>query len=380
MLRRWFIILLLMLVALLVALRSVYHQDGQFPDRSAVPLLPSTELQRVADLPAPPGNLAVSDGGRLFFTFHPEADPEINVAEWRDGQVQAFPDRSWQPGGSRENAFNQVLSLRLHGTTLWLLDTGKHALNRVRLLAFDIRDGQLLHEYHFPREVFPLGAHANDFRISPDGRYFYITDASILARSPALVVYDRQQNDSWRLLHNSATVQAGPYQPVVQGREMTLFGVFTINPGVDGIALDANGEWLYFAAVSADQVYRIATADLHDRQLPYATLESRVEALGAKPMTDGMALDASGNLYFTDLEHSAIVRRTPEGQLQTLLRSADLRWPDGFSLAADGYLYVSCSALHQVIAEPADAIEAAGPFQIYRFHLGRAEQTLANQL
>ncbi|PHS63134.1 MAG: hypothetical protein COB09_12960 [Thalassobium sp.] len=375
MLSRWMTVMLLFVVAVLLSVRLVYVESASFPDRSAAPLLPSTELEKMVSLPLPPGNLAVTDDQRIFFTFHPEASPDINVAVWANDEVRAFPAPEWQPGGSAEHALNEVLSLRLHNNELWLLDNGRHALNSVRLLAFDINSRELLHSYRFPRDVFPLGAHANDFRISADGRYFFITDASLLARTPALVVYDRAEGISRRVLHNDASVRAGAFEPVVQGQAMTLFGLFTVNPGVDGIALDDAGEWLYFAAVAADQVYRIRVADLLNADLPYATLSARVEALGPKTMTDGMALDAAGNLYFSDLEHSAIVRRTPAGELQTLLRSVDLRWPDGFSRQGD-YLYLTCSALHQVIGHSREDILAAGPYPIYRFSLSKAESYL----
>ena len=39
--------------------------------------------------------------------------------------------------------------------------------------------------------------------------------------------------------------------PVVQGVRMELFGLFTVRPGVDSIALDDAGEWLYFAPVTS---------------------------------------------------------------------------------------------------------------------------------
>lgn len=375
MLNRWMTVMLLFVVAVLLSVRLVYVESASFPDRSAAPLLPSTELEKMVSLSLPPGNLAVTDDQRIFFTFHPEASPDINVAVWANDEVRAFPAPEWQPGGSAEHALNEVLSLRLHNNELWLLDNGRHALNSVRLLAFDINSRELLHSYRFPRDVFPLGAHANDFRISADGRYFFITDASLLARTPALVVYDRAEGISRRVLHNDVSVRAGAFEPVVQGQAMTLFGLFTVNPGVDGIALDDAGEWLYFASVAADQVYRIRVADLLNADLPYATLSARVEALGPKTMTDGMALDAAGNLYFSDLEHSAIVRRTPAGELQTLLRSVDLRWPDGFSRQGD-YLYLTCSALHQVIGHSREDILAAGPYPIYRFSLSKAESYL----
>lgn len=380
MLGRWLVIILVLLGAGFAAMRWAYVETAAFPDRSSAPLLPSTELEKVATLDLPPGNIAVSDSGRIFFTFHPEAGPEINVAELRDGKPVPFPNAAWQPGGAAEKALKEVLSLRLYKDELWLLDNGRHGLSTVRLLGFDTRTGELIHEYKFPRDVFPLGSHANDFQISPDGRYFYITDASLIARTPALVVFDRPADKSWRLLQGSASVAAGAFEPVVQGRGMTILGAFTVNPGVDGIALDQQGEWLYFAGVSADQLYRVRTADLHDHSMPFATLDSRVQALGEKTMTDGMAVDADNNVYLTDLEHSAVVRRTPQGELQTLLRSAELRWPDGFSLAADGYLYLTCSSLHQVIGVPREEMMSKAPFHIYRFSLERANQILSGSL
>jgi len=372
MIRLWMTFLLITAALLALAMRVIYTESAHFPDRATTPLLASTAMDLVAELPSPPGNIAVAADDDFFFTFHPEAGPEINVAHWQQGKYEPFPSLEWQPGGDEEDALHEVLSLRLHEQELWLLDNGGHGLSAVRLLAFDINTGGLLHQYKFPRAVFPLGSHANDFRISNDGRYFFITDASLLARTPALVVYDRQNDSSRRLLQGDPSVQAGPYEPVVQGQEMTLFGLFTVNPGVDGIALDKANEWLYFAAVSADQLYRVKVADLLDKKLPFATLSSRVEAVGVKTMTDGMAIDGQGNIYFSDAEHSAIVRRTPQGELQTLLLSVDIRWPDGFSLFQN-QLYFTCSALHQVLGQSKDSVSAAAPFQIYRLDLSKTE-------
>jgi sugar lactone lactonase YvrE len=371
----WLSVGALAVCALLIAMRMVYVESASFPDRSGMPLLASTALERVADLPDPPGNIAVFNDDTFFFTFHPEASPAINLARWHQGRVTAFPDIEWQPGGDHKDALNEVLSVRLHGNELWVLDNGRHGFSSVRLLAFNAESGEFLQQYRFPRRVFPLGSHANDFRISADGRYFFITDASLFSRTPALVVYDQQSGSSRRILEGHRSVAAGAFQPVVQGRAMTLFGLFTINPGVDGIALDSQNQWLYFASVSADQMYRLAVADAVNPQLSAAELAGRTEALGEKTMTDGIAIDRQGNLYLSDLENSAIVRRTPDGELQTLLRSADLRWPDGFSLHGD-YLYVTCSALHQVLGRHQDDIRAAGPFQIYRINLAAARLAL----
>ena len=66
---------------------------------------------------------------------------------------------------------------------------------------------------------------------------------------------------------------------MVQGTRMEFFGLFTVRPGVDSIALDDAGEWLYFAPVTNTHLYRVRTADLHDPRLSWRELESPRRAL-----------------------------------------------------------------------------------------------------
>lgn len=358
----------LVIVVALGLMRHSYVESEAFPDRSSMPLLASTEMELVADLPLPPGNIAVAEHGEVFFTFHPEARPAINIAKLVDGQAQAFPSMAWQPGGAEPMAFNEVLSIRIDNQQrLWALDNGKHGLDRVRLLAFDINSGELLQSFTFSREAFSLGSHANDFQISNDGRFIIISDASLFAKQPALIVFDVENESARRLLDQHESVLAGHFEPIVQGRKMTLYGLFTVNPGVDGLVLDQNNEFLYYAAVSADQLYRVPFAALIDKNLPASQLAMQVEAVGEKTMTDGMVMDAEGNVYLSDLENSAIVRRNTDGTLDTLLKSIDIRWPDGFSNGPNDTLYFTCSSLHQVIGMSDDDIAKQGPYQIYRF-------------
>lgn len=367
--------LLAVFVLALVLIRQEYVESENFPNRTGMPLLASTEMELVANLPRPPGNIAVADSGEVFFTFHPEASPSINVAKLVDGSAQAFPSMAWQPGGSEPHAFNEVLSVRIDKMKqLWVLDNGKHALDKVRLLAFDIETGEMTKRFTFSREEFALGAHANDFQISNDGHFIIISDASILGRSPAIIVYDIENESARRVLELDASVIAGEFEPVVQGRRMTLLGLFTVNPGVDGLVLDAENEYLYYASISADQLYRIPYDVLIDRDQTAAQLSAAVETVAKKTMTDGMAMDTQGNIYLSDLEHSAIVRMLPSGELQTLLKSASIRWPDGFSWGPEGYLYFTCSSLHQVIGRKEGDIKKNAPYQIYRFIPPKVEE------
>ena len=70
---------------------------------------------------------------------------------------------------------------------------------------------------------------------------------------------------------------------------------------------DKRGEWLYYAAVTADRMYRVRTADLNDGALTAEQLAARVEPFADKTMSDGLTMDLEDNIYITDMEHSAIL-------------------------------------------------------------------------
>lgn len=362
---RYAFVLVIALVALVLAgVRARYGGGGAFPDRSGTPALAPDALERVADLPYPPGNIAVSATGRVFATFHPEGGAPLSVFELVDGEPVAYP-----PGGlPADLSYQTPLSLRVDAKNrLWVLDHGRYGFGAPRLLAFDLATGALVHRHDFPGKIALLGSMLNDFQVAPDGRFIYIADASLFALIPAIIVYDVANQTSRRLLEGHESVLAEDYVPVVQGVRMELYGLFSVRPGVDSIALDGAGEWLYFAPVTNTHLYRVRTADLRDTDLSWRELESRVERFAEKTMSDGIAIDAAGTVYLSDLEHSAVVALGQDRQLRTLLKDERLRWPDGFSFGPDGALYVTCSALHQVIAKSAAEIAAHAPYQVFRF-------------
>lgn len=357
-------------IALLVRLRYGGGQTG-FPDRTFSPVFDGNVLETAANLMVPPGNLAVSEDGRLFFSFHPEARPDIRVAEWKSGKAVPYPNQAYQGPGKQDVYFDTVLSVRIDSKNrLWTLDLANHGIGQPRLLAFDLSSDSLVHQFDFPKEYAGLGSHLNDFQIDPAAETIYIAEASIFAKTPAILVYDIPARTCRRLLENHPSVVPDPYIPVVQGRVMQIFNIFAVRPGVDSIALDKSGQWLYFAPVTSHYMYRIRTRDLKDADLSSQALSRRVEKFAEKTMSDGLTMDVNGNIYITDPENSAIVRLTPQGDLETLVKDDRLRWPDGLGFGPDGWLYITCSALHQVIGRTPGHMKSHAPYQIYRFKPG----------
>lgn len=364
---RWTALVLLAAVLLvLLALRLRYGGGEPYPDLSTEPLLPASALEVVAELDRPPGNLAVSADGRLFFDIHPESRPEPPaVLEWADGEAKPFPDAELQKN------FTTVLGMVIDEQgRLWTLDTGFYGFDAVRLLAF-APSGGVVYDHVFEPDVAPRGSFLNDLQVSRDGGTVFIADVSFFRQQPALVVHNLLTGTSRRVLERHPSVTAQDWIIDTPLRRMTFFGgLIALKPGVDGIALSADGEWLVYGAMTHDGLFRVPVAALENVALSPAELAARVERIGTKPLSDGLSMDVEGNVYITDVEHQGIARMHPDGSLETLIRDPRVRWADGLSYGPDGWLYFTDSAIPDLMLRSRDHIEASAPYHIFRFRPG----------
>jgi sugar lactone lactonase YvrE len=143
-----------------------------------------------------------------------------------------------------------------------------------------------------------------------------------------------------------------------------------LKPGVDGIAIDRDDRWVYYGAMAHDTMYRVEVDDLLDASLSEGALGARIEAVGAKPLNDGLSTDVEGNVLITDVEHGAVIRMSPEGELTSLVESLRIRWADALSYGPDGWLYVADSAIPDQMLRSKDHIEQQAPYHIFRFKPG----------
>src|SRR5206468_3526420 len=118
-------------------------------DRTTAPALPASVLEVVADLDYPPGNIAVSPTGRVFFTLHPSGDPPIKLVELVGGKPVPYPDEA-----SQQTRFDSPLAVRIDRQgRLWTLDFARYGRGQPRLLAFDLASNTVVHQYDFPSSV-----------------------------------------------------------------------------------------------------------------------------------------------------------------------------------------------------------------------------------
>ncbi len=149
-----------------------------------------------------------------------------------------------------------------------------------------------------------------------------------------------------------------------------VFGLVSLRIGIDGVAVARDGTWLAWGAMTHDTLYRAATSDLRDATLSPEALAIRVEAVGRKPLNDGLSTDRDGNVLITDVEHGAVLRMSPDGVLETLIKSPRIRWADALSFGPGGWLYVADSAIPDQMLRSRRHMRAAAPYFVYRFHPG----------
>ena len=107
------------------------------------------------------------------------------------------------------------------------------------------------------------------------------------------------------------------FPPLVEGRpllektegEPTKQGA---GMGCDGIAISADGSRLFYCPLGSRTRYSVETDELVDRSFAAEMTANVVEEGDKGGAGDGTESDAAGNLYATNYEHNAVLRRRPD--------------------------------------------------------------------
>jgi sugar lactone lactonase YvrE len=314
----------------------------------------SHSLESVATFDHQVTGVTVSETGRIFVCFPRwTEDAPVSVAELVDGTPRPYPDEEWNRWRnakkneiSPEDHWVCVQSVVADGRgSLWVLDPAAPGQDRVvpggpKLVQVDLGKDEVVRMIAFGEDVAPQGSYLNDVRISPDGRWAYITESGAQG---AIVVVDLEHGSARRVLDGHPSTQVEKDVVVtVDGKPLRRTDGRGVEFSADGIALSRDGRHLYWQALTGKTLYRIETAALIDESPSDDALGERVERVGENGVSDGLWIDEDGRMYISALEEDAIKVRE-DGDVRTLLTDKRLRWPDTFSEGPDGAIYVTAS-------------------------------------
>ena len=338
---------------------------------------------------AMPTGVTVSHQGRIFINFPKWGDNvQFTVGEICNKEIIAYPDEKINQADPKDPAaaLVSVQSVVVDpADRLWILDTGSPlfqppSYGGPKLVCIDLKTNHIIKKILFPPDVALSTTYLNDvrfdLRIGKEGIAF-ITDSSQNGPN-GIIVVDLFSKESWRRLHDHNSTKAEDLQtflPIVEGRPFLKSqpdGSVTqaAAMGSDGIAINADGSRLYYCALASRKLYSVSTNVLVDRTAKDQEVTATVIDEGDKGgASDGLELDAAGNIYATNYEHNAILRRSLEGEWKTIVHDPRLLWPDTLSLATNGYLYVTANQLHRQGRFHNGQDLRRKPYALFRIHV-----------
>jgi len=339
---------------------------------------------------AMPTGVTVSQQGRIFVNF-PRWGDEVSftVSEIHDGEAVAYPNEAINQGDQNDPAAGLVSVQSVvvdPADRLWILDTGSPMFKPTqyggpKLVCVDLTTDKVVKKILFPQDVALPTTYLNDVRFDlrrgSEGMAF-ITDSA--QKGPnGIIVVDVASGESWRRLHDHPSTKAEElktFLPIVEGRpflERQPDGSVKqgASMGSDGIAINSDGTRLYYCPLGSRKLYSVDVDALTNRSLEDRDVAATVTDEGDRGgASDGLESDAAGNIYSTNYEHNAILRRHPDGEWETVTHDPHLLWPDTLSLAADGYLYVTANQLHRQARYHKGRDLRRKPYTLFRIHVG----------
>ena len=347
----------LLVAAVCAGASPAFAQSSKATAPIEKPAVAAATLQKVASFDHQVTGVAVSEDGRIFVNF-PRwfEDVPMSLAELtKDGKLHPYPDAEWN--GYRNAAplapgdhfvCVQAETADGHGH-LWVIDPAAPATGFVvpggpKLVEIDLKTNSVVRTYLFDGQAAPQGSYLNDVRLSPDGKYAYLTDSGAQG---SLVVLDTATGRARRVLDGDGSTQVDKtVKVVIGGKEIHTADGRGVQFAADSISIDPKGEFLSWQPLTGKTLYRIATATLQDASLSPDQVSAKVETVSPSEPNDGLWQDGSGSYYFTAVQDGAIETQDPGAKTRKMLvKDPRLVWPDTFAEGPGAALYVTNSAI-----------------------------------
>lgn len=337
----------------------------------------TSEIYARSDVPLANGTF--TPGGRLVVSHHPAYETLERVSIFsNENRLERFPNERWNdPTSPPAERLDAVQGLRTDSRgRVWLLDMGTRSGIPAKFVVWNPTNNELERLIELPASALTPHSEPNDFVIDERTGFLYIADEGAGnggdGSDAALIVVNAQSGEARRRLQGRPGIHAEESPLLLGGRELLRSsGEGKAEPfrvGVDGIALDHAGEWLYYGPLTGAAMWRVRTRDLLNDTLSDGELQSRVERYADRPNSGGMWMDARGDLYITEVAGRSI-GRIPRGggKYERVLTSGDLYWPDDVIPGPGGALYVIVSQLPAAPGFEGGRSDPELPFVVVRF-------------
>jgi sugar lactone lactonase YvrE len=330
-------------------------------------------LEVTAQLSHGPGGMTITPDGSYIVSMHQYYRTKERVLEIKpDGSVTPFP-KGLQPHDAdcAELTLDSVLGIQGDSEGIvWMLDNGTRGESTPKIVAWDTDEDKLHRVLYLPEPITKPNSFLNDIALHPSEPFIYISDPASGADA-AIIVVELETGRARRILEGRQWVVPEDIEIQMEGRPMRVKRPdgSTIEPqvGVNPIAVDRRGRWLYFGPMKGRTLYRISTETLHDTTLTPQELASRVEGYAEKPICDGISIDSKGNIYVSDVANNAIgVIRESNRKYEIYVTDARLSWPDGLCFGTDGKLHFFTNQLHRCAMYDGVTKKAEPPYLIMK--------------
>jgi len=320
----------------------------------------SPTLEVVGAFEKRPGNVAVDKDGRVFTTMHPLDPADFQLVEViSENEVVPFPSLEYQKNGGEatDEKIDTPLGIRVDkNNVLWIIDMGQN-LGKTRLFGFDIATKTEVYRLDLPADVAPEGSFIQDLAIDEKNEWAYLADIA----NPGIVAVDLKNKTARRFA--DSRLEAEDIDMVIDGQVIN-FGGAPARVAVNPITLSDNRETIFFGAMNGTKWYSVP-ARLFRENAADTTLSSSIKVEGAKPISDGVATDAEGVHYFTNLPDDGI-DFLKDGKLQPLIRDERIDWADNVAVGPDGVVYIVVNQLHKAPAFTGAEDLGVPPYYVYK--------------
>jgi len=150
---------------------------------------PDSKFNIIANLDAGPGNVTVTDTGRVIMSMHQFYQPKYTVVEYKDNTLLPFPNKELADSDSVSSLkLDSVLGIRSDANGIvWMLDNGMRSGVTPKLVGWDTRSNKLHRVIHLPPPVAPKDAFVNDFTVDTRHKHIFISDPAGGANAALIV-------------------------------------------------------------------------------------------------------------------------------------------------------------------------------------------------